>query len=124
MRSEPRVDSNRRIGFVPFIASTRLVLRPATWVLVAGAIACGASRHGPRPADDPSFYDYTTDRVETLAEFRQLAASDVLTLHAPLHQLLKRPASGSGQFSFRRRAETRSREAGDVLEQKRCIQSR
>jgi hypothetical protein len=73
VRSEPRVDSNRRIGFVPSIASTRL-LRPATWALIAGAIACGASRHGPPRADDPSFYDYTTDRVETLAEFRQLAA--------------------------------------------------
>ena len=36
--------------------------------------ACGGHRPASHVPDDPHFEDYTTRRIESLAEFRQLAA--------------------------------------------------
>lgn len=59
---------------MPVVASKRRLKRLLTGALLAAAVACGATRHAGQQRDDPDFYDYTTDRVESLAEFRQLAA--------------------------------------------------
>lgn len=70
MKAQPRVSVERASTVKHALAAVTLAL--SSLILEA----CGAHRAAPTPAspDAASFYDYTSQRVRSLAEFEQLAA--------------------------------------------------